>query len=110
MNAFYEHHQNNIRFQYRCFDRMLLNGTIQPFQEVQRVLGFFDKYRPIDPVRRDVLRDIATPFHNGVQNQSQKWDVPIIGDPETRREQPTDSYFKAAKDDHVGWILQAPET
>src|SRR5207249_6258508 len=57
MNAFYEHHQNNIRFHYRCFDRMLLNRIIQPFQEVKRVLGFFWGYRRRYPVSRDVLRD-----------------------------------------------------
>ena len=28
MNAFYEHHKNSIRFGYRCFDRLLLNGII----------------------------------------------------------------------------------
>ena len=33
MNAFYEHHKNSIRFHYRCFDRILLNGLIQPFQQ-----------------------------------------------------------------------------
>jgi hypothetical protein len=32
MNAFYEHHKDNISFGYRCFDRLLLNGLIQPFQ------------------------------------------------------------------------------
>ena len=32
MNAFYEHHKDSIRFGYRCFDRILLNGLIQPFQ------------------------------------------------------------------------------
>jgi hypothetical protein len=26
MNAFYEHHKDSIRFGYRCFDRILLNG------------------------------------------------------------------------------------
>ena len=31
MNAFYAHHQGSIRFGYRCFDRILLNGLIQPF-------------------------------------------------------------------------------
>ena len=41
MNAFYEHHKNSIRFQYRCFDRILLNGLIQPFHQEQRVVGFF---------------------------------------------------------------------
>jgi len=30
MNAFFEHHKDSIRFGYRCFDRLLLNGLIQP--------------------------------------------------------------------------------
>jgi len=33
MNAFYEHHKDGIQFGYRCFDRLLLNGLIQPFQQ-----------------------------------------------------------------------------
>src|SRR5215471_18257665 len=28
MNAFFEHHQDSIKFSYRCFDRILLNGCI----------------------------------------------------------------------------------
>ena len=39
MNAFYEHHRDSIRFGYRCFDRILLNGLIQPFQQPERVVG-----------------------------------------------------------------------
>jgi len=42
MNAFYEHHKNSIEFSYRCFDRILLNVLIQPFQQPERVLGFFN--------------------------------------------------------------------
>jgi hypothetical protein len=38
MNAFYEHHKSSIEFGYRCFDRLLLNGLIQPFQQPERVL------------------------------------------------------------------------
>ena len=41
MNTFCEHHQNSIKFGYRCFDRILLNGLIQPFQQPERVIGFF---------------------------------------------------------------------
>ena len=41
MNTFYEHHQSSINFAYRCFDRILLNGLIQPFQQPERVIGFF---------------------------------------------------------------------
>src|SRR5213593_71284 len=66
MNAFYEHHKNSIRFQYRCFDRILLNGLIQPFQQEQRVVGFFGTYRDLYPVSRGVLREIATQFQNCV--------------------------------------------
>jgi hypothetical protein len=59
MNAFYEHHRDSIRFGYRCFDRILLNGLIQPFQQPERVVGFFDTYRRVYPVSRDVLRGAA---------------------------------------------------
>jgi len=57
MNAFYEHHKSSIEFTYRCFDRILLNGLIQPFQQPERVIGFFNTYpgwkagNPSDPHR-----------------------------------------------------------
>ena len=41
MNTFYEHHKNSIKLACRCFDRILLNGLIQPFQQPERVIGFF---------------------------------------------------------------------
>src|SRR5271155_3489426 len=61
MDAFYEHHQKSIRFRYRCFDRILLNGLIQPFQQPERVVGFFGSYRQVYPVSRDVLRNSFRP-------------------------------------------------
>ena len=36
MNSFYEHHKDSIRWHYRCFDRILLNGLIQPIQQLER--------------------------------------------------------------------------
>ena len=45
MNSFSEHHKHNIQWHYRCFDRILLNGVIQPFQRPERVVGFFNTYR-----------------------------------------------------------------
>src|SRR2546429_4704049 len=80
MNAFYEHHKDNIRFDYRCFDRILLHAAIQPFQQEQRAVGFFWTYRQIYPVSRQVLRDIATQYHNWAKNRSQKWGVAIQED------------------------------
>ena len=109
MNTFYEHHKNSIRFQYRCFDRILLNGLIQPFQQEQRVVGFFGTYRDLYPVSRDVLREIATQFQNWVINRSKKWGAPILDVPEGRRDDFVLPYFTAAKPDQVVCILKGRE-
>src|SRR5437867_368919 len=109
MNTFYEHHKNSIRFQYRCFDRILLNGLIQPFQQEERVVGFFGTYRDLYPVSRDVLRDISTQFQNWVINRSKTWEAPILDAPEGRRNDFVLPYFTAAKPDQVVCILKARE-
>lgn len=109
MNAFYEHHKDNIRFGYRCFDRILLNGLIQPFQQPERVVGFFNTYRKQYPVSRDVLREIASQFQNWAVNRSQKWNAPILDAPAGRRDEFMDPYFKRAKPDQVVAILKARE-
>ena len=59
MNAFYERHKSSIKLGYRCFDRLLLNGLIQPFQQPERVLGFFNSYRDGKRVTRRTLTEIA---------------------------------------------------
>ena len=45
MNAFYEHHKDSIRFGYRCFDRILLNGLIQPFQRKRSLTATLHRVR-----------------------------------------------------------------
>ena len=82
MNAFFEPHKDNIRFGYRCLDRLLLHGLIQPFQQPERVLGFFGTYRRIYPVSRNLLRDIAAPYHNGVKNRSLRMESTDPGSPQ----------------------------
>lgn len=109
MNTFYEHHKDSIRFGYRCFDRILLNGLIQPFQQPERVVGFFGTYRNQYPVSRDVLRDIAQQFQNWVKNRSEKWNVPILEAPEGRRDEFVEPYFRHAPPDQVVLILKARE-
>src|SRR6478609_7777960 len=71
MNSFYEHHKDSINWHYRCFDRILLNGLIQPFQQPERVVGFFNTYRQLYPVTRYPLRDIADQF--------QRWAFSVSG-------------------------------
>src|SRR5262249_36539051 len=110
MNAFYEHHKNSIRFQYRCFDRILLNGLIQPFQQEQRVVGFFGTYRDLNPVSRDILRAIASQFENRTMNPSKQSAAPILGAPEGRRDDFVQQCFIAAKPDQVVCILKGRGT
>ncbi|MCC6363701.1 MAG: hypothetical protein IT165_09250, partial [Bryobacterales bacterium] len=68
--AFVEHHKVSIQFSYRCFDRLLLNGLIQPFQQPERVLGFFNAYREGKRVTRKTLTDIADQFQYWLKNRS----------------------------------------
>jgi hypothetical protein len=109
MNAFYEHHKDSIRFGYRCFDRILLNGLVQPFQQPERVVGFFATYRHLYPVSRDILRGAAEQFQGWVKEQADKWNAPIVEAPKGRRDEFVDSYFKRAKSDQVVVILKARE-
>ena len=109
MNAFYEHHKDSIRFGYRCFDRILLNGLIQPFQQPERVVGFFATYRQLYPVSRDVLRGAPEQFQCWVKDQADKWNAPIVEAPKGRRDEFVDAYFKVAKPDQVVVILKARE-
>ena len=109
MNAFFEHHKNSIRLHYRCFDRLLLNGLIQPFQQPERVIGFFNSYRQGKRVTRNELGNIAEQYRNWVTNRSQKWGVPVLEAPHGRRDDFIDPYFKRAKPDQVVAILRARE-
>jgi hypothetical protein len=109
MNAFREHHGHSIRASYRCFDRILLNGLIQPFQQPERVIGFFSFYRQQFPVSRKVLTDIADQFSNWVKNRSDQWGAPILEAPQGRRDEFIEPYFKNAKPDQVVAILKARE-
>jgi len=109
MNAFFEHHKDSIRFGYRCFDRLLLNGLIQPFQQPERVIGFFNTYRHGQRVTRRVLTGIADQFRDWIVSRAQKWDVPILDAPESRRDNFVDRYFRRARPNQIVVILKARE-
>ncbi len=109
MNSFYEHHRDSIRFHYRCFDRILLNGLIQPFQQPKRVIGFFDTYRRLFPVSRQTLTGIADRFQQWLTAWSAKRSVPVLEAPKGRRDEFVEPYFKGAKPDQVVAVLKARE-
>ena len=109
MNSFYEHHKDSIRWHYRCFDRILLNGLIQPFQQPERVVGFFNTYRQLYPVSRNTLRGIAEQFQTWLKAWAGKRYIPVMEAPQGRRDDFVDPYFKRAKPDEVVVILKARE-
>src|SRR5512140_578664 len=109
MNAFYQHHKDNISFHYRCFDRILINASIQTFHEPMRIVYFFQDFRQIDPVTRDVLRDIANQYKNWVTNRSLCWNAPILEDSEGRRDEFMEPYFTKAQPDQIVGIIKARE-
>jgi hypothetical protein len=109
MNTFYEHHENSIRFGYRCFDRILINGLIQPFQQPERVVGFFNTYRQQYPVSKAVLTDIATQYQRWVIAQAKTWGTPIVEAPAGRRDAFVEPYFHRAQPDQVVVIVKGRE-
>jgi hypothetical protein len=109
MNSFYEHHKDSIRWHYRCFDRILLNGLIQPFQQPERMVGFFNTYRQLYPVSRQTLRGIAEQFQTWLKGWAERRRIPVLDAPEGRRDDFVDPYFKSAKPDEVVVILKARE-
>ncbi len=110
MNAFVEHHNNSIQFGYRCFDRLLLNGLIQPFQQPERVLGFFNAYRDGKRVTRRTLTEIADQFQNWLKNRSEKWGAPVLEAPDDeRRDDFVQPYLENCGPDRVAVILKARE-
>ena len=102
MNTFYEHHKSSINFAYRCFDRILLNGLIQPFQQPERVIGFFNAYRNAEWVTRNCLRDIAQQFQNWLKNRCEKWGVPVLDAPAGRRLTCLTPFFKESERKEAG--------
>ena len=109
MNAFYEHHRDSIRWHYRCFDRILLNGLIQPFQQPERVVGFFNTYRRLYPVSRQLLHGIADHFQKWLKGWTENAKVPVLDAPKGRRDEFVEPYFKRAKPDAIVVVLKARE-
>jgi hypothetical protein len=82
---------------------------IQPFQQPERVVGFFNTYRQIYPVTRSTLRDIANQFQRWVTERAAKHNIQIVEGPKGRRDEFVDPYFRRAKPGAVAVILKARE-
>jgi hypothetical protein len=107
VNSFYEHHKDSIRFSYRCFVRILLNGLIQPFQQPERVLGFFDTRAAIPGEPEHAARHCRS--LSTMAEAVEKRNIPILEAAKGRRDEFIEPYFKGARSDEVVTVLKARE-
>ena len=78
MNPFVEHHQESIRFQYSCFDRMLLNAVVQPLQQPAMIVGFLDKCRQVPSITKGYFREVSEDYHRFVGRLAATQRIPIV--------------------------------
>jgi hypothetical protein len=76
VNPFIEHHQRSIRFQYSCFDRMLLNAVAQPMQQPAMIVGFLDKCRQVPSITKAYFRGVSEDYHRFVAQLSAEQRIP----------------------------------
>jgi hypothetical protein len=95
MNVFIEHHQPAIRFDYSCFDRILLNGVIQVLQNPACVVGFLKEKRQAARVTPDFFRAISTDYHHFVQDFAAQRHVETVQPPKgVRREEWVEPFYQ----------------
>ena len=95
MNAFIAHHQPAIRFDYSCFDRILLNGVIQVLQNPACVVGFLKEKRQAARVTPAYFRAISTDYHHFVQAFAEQRHIEIVQPPkDVRREEWVEPFYQ----------------
>jgi hypothetical protein len=95
VNPFVEHHQQSIRFQYSCFDRMLLNAVVQPMQQPAMIVGFLDKCRQVPSITRAYFRGVSEEYHRFVERLATDQRIPIVQPPKgVRREDWVEPFYQ----------------
>ena len=96
MNPFVEHHRQSIRFQYSCFDRMLLNAVVQPMQRPAFIVGFLDKCKHVPSITRAYFRQVSEDYHEFVADLAVKQRIQIVEPPKgVRREDWVEPFYKS---------------
>jgi hypothetical protein len=95
VNPFVEHHQQSIRFQYSCFDRMLLNAVVQPMQQPAMIVGFLDKCRQVPSITKAYFRGVSEDYHRFVGRLAATQHVQIVEPPKgVRREEWVEPFYQ----------------
>jgi hypothetical protein len=96
MNPFLFHHQDQIRFHYSCFDRILLNVCVQRLQMPANIVCFFrdQRQRGVD---RHLFRALSGHYHDWVARYAAEHHIAIVRPADfeaERREQWLEGYFQ----------------
>jgi len=95
VNPFVEHHQQSIRFQYSCFDRMLLNAVVQPMQQPAMIVGFLEKCRQVPSITKAYFRGVSEDYHRFVARLAATQRVQIVEPPKgVRREEWVEPFYQ----------------
>jgi hypothetical protein len=95
VNPFVEHHQKSIRFQYSCFDRMLLNAVVQPMQRPALIVGYLDKCKHVPSITRAYFRQVSDDYDRFDGQLATTQGVQIVELPKgVRREDWVEPFYK----------------
>jgi hypothetical protein len=111
MNDFVRHHRESIRFDYRCFDRMLCNVMIQRLQWPAAVHRFLTEARSAKNITPSYLRGISSQYHLWLADRALALGVPIVEPPpRVRRDEWVEPFFRSLHgEDGTAVILKCRE-
>jgi hypothetical protein len=95
VNPFVEHHRESLRFQYSCFDRMLLNAVVQPMQQPAMIVGFLDKIKHVPSITKAYFRGVSEDYHRFVAGLAARQGIPLVEPPKgVRREDWVEPFYE----------------
>lgn len=111
MNAFLEHHQQAVRLDYSCFDRILLNAIVQVLQNPACVVGFLKEKRLATQRTPAYFRALSTDYHPFVEGLAEQRQREIVQPPkDVRREEWVEPFYRAWQgQDGIAVILKSRE-
>ncbi|MGZ3318541.1 MAG: hypothetical protein ACXU95_14720 [Isosphaeraceae bacterium] len=111
MNAFLEHHQQAIRLDYSCFDRILLNAIVQVLQNPASVVGFLKEKRLATQLTPAYFRAISSDYHHFVEGLAEQRQLEIVQPPkDVRREEWVEPFYRGLQGQNgIAVILKSRE-
>jgi hypothetical protein len=110
MSAFVNHHRDSIRFDYSCFDRMLVAGYIQALQRGGQIGWYLKHRRGAASLGRSCFATLSQNYRLHVEELARNLGLDILEpDREQRREDLVAPYFRDLPEPGIAVILKARE-